>query len=115
AVGEGRVEREDAREVRAAALLLSFYKEAHAEGELAVDRAVGLDGLDPQKKVSFVVIDASREHSAVAYRGVVRRSAPEVEGNGRLDVVVLHADERAFAGAGLANDERGRALNAELV
>src|SRR6185503_18962695 len=115
AVGEGRVEREDAREVRAAALLLSFYKEAHAEGQLPVDRPVGLDGLDPQEQVSLVVIDASREHGAVAYRGVVRRSTPEVEGNGWLDVVVLHADERAFAGAGLANDQRGRALDPELV
>src|SRR6185503_1982079 len=115
AVGEGRVEREDAREVRAAALLLSFYKEAHAEGQLAVDRAVGLDGLDPQEQVSLVVIDASREHGAVAHRGVIGRGSPEVEGYSRLHVVVLHADERAFAGAGLADDEGRRALDPELV
>ena len=115
AVGEGRVEREEAREVRAAALLLSFYQEAHVERQVAVDGAIRLDGLDAQEQVAFVVIDAAREDRAVAHRRVVGRAAPKIEGHRGLDVVVLHADERPLARAHFAHDERRRSIHAELA
>src|SRR5688500_16458173 len=76
AVGQGRVESEESREVRAAALLFSFYKEAHAKRQVAVDRAISLDGLDAEQQVSLVVVDAARVHGAVAHGRVVRRAAP---------------------------------------
>ena len=115
AVGERRVELEQAGQVRAAALLLSFYQEAHAERELAVDRAIRLERLDAQEQVTFVVVHAAREDRAVTHGRLVRRRAPEIQRDGGLHVVVLDADERAFALAGLAHDERGRALDPELA
>src|SRR5688500_9088739 len=86
-VGEGRVELEQARQVRTAALLLSFYQEAHVERQLAVDRTICLDGLDAQEQVSFVVVDTAREYRAVADGRLVRRRAPEVQRDRRLHVV----------------------------
>ena len=115
AVGERRVELQEAGQVRAAALLLSFYKEAHVERELAVDRAIRLERLDPQEQMSFVVVHAAREDRAVTHGRLVRWRAPEIERDRGLHVVVLHADERAFALAGLADDERGRAFDPKLV
>ena len=115
AVGQSRVELEEAGEVRAAALLLSFYQEAHMERELAVDRAIRLECLDAQQEMSLVVIDPPSEDRAVTDRGVVGRRGPEVQGDRGLHVVVLHADEGAFARARLADDQRGRSFDPQLV
>ena len=115
AAREVGLEGEQRREIRAAGFFFAFDEEPNADRQLAVDRAMRLDRLDAKQEMSLVVIDASRVHRAVAYRGVVRRRLPELERDRRLHVVVLDADERALTGAGLTDDERRRAIGTQLA
>ena len=114
-LGEPRLKGQELREIRATRLLLAFDKEADLDRELAEDCAMSLDRLHTQEEMSLVVVDAARVYGTVALRRLVRRRFPEVEWNGRLDVVVLDADERSFAGAGLAGNERRGAVDPELA
>src|SRR6266702_5384440 len=65
--------------------------------------------------MSLVVVDAARVDRTVAQRGLVRSALPQLERHGGLHVVVLHADERPFPRAGLPDDQRGLAGDAEFA
>ena len=112
AAREVGLEREQLPEIRTAGFLFALDEEPNADRQLAVDRAMCFDRLDAKQKMSLVVIDTTRVHRAIADCRFVGRCFPELERDGRLDVVVLDADERALTGACLADDERRRAIYA---
>src|SRR5205823_12568803 len=105
AVGQRRIFREQLGEVRAAVLLLAFDEEADTDGQLAVYRAVRLNGLDAKQEMSFVVVRAARPDRAIAHRRLIRSALPQLERHGRLHGVVLHADERALPAARPSADQ----------
>jgi pimeloyl-ACP methyl ester carboxylesterase len=62
-------------------------------------RSHGVDRGQPADQLAFVVGDAAREQLAVAARQLERRRVPQLQRLGRLDIVVVVAQQRALAGA----------------
>ena len=93
-------------EVLAAVLLLALDQEADPAGERPDRRQVGLDRPDPGHEFALVVGRATGVEATVADRRLVGRGRPQVERDGRLDVVVLDGVERPGSVTDLAHDER---------
>src|SRR5207249_7550973 len=91
-------------------LLLAFDQEPDLDGERAHRLLVRLGGLHADEELSLVIRYTASEELVVADGRLVRRRRPEIERRGRLDVVVLDADEGALAAAHLADDERRDAV-----
>ncbi len=93
-------------EVLAAVLLLALDEEPDAAGELADRVEPRFHGPQPRQELALVVGRAAGVQPAVADLGLVRWSGPQLERDGRLDVVVLDHGDRPGALADLADDER---------
>jgi hypothetical protein len=95
--------------------LLALHQESDPAGELAERLPVGLDHLQPEQQVPLVVGDAPRVQPPIAEGWLVGRAGPELDRVGRLDVVVLDADQRSAARAGLSHDDGRSAFSAVVL
>jgi hypothetical protein len=85
---EIRVGADEGREVGTADLLLALDEELELEGELAVLLYVQAQRLYAGQHVALVVGDPTGVESPVPHRRLERLALPEIQGFGRLHVVV---------------------------
>src|SRR4051812_42256697 len=85
----------------------TFDEESDVSGEFGVGFEVGFDGGEVREVLTFVVADSASVDAIASDGGFEGRGVPEVEGIGRLNVVVPINDvvRFAWAAAGGGDDD----------
>ena len=93
---------EELLEVLAADFLLAFGQHDHVHRQRAAHGEVRLERLEVQIQLSLVVDRSTRIDAPVAHGGLERGRGPQLEGFGRLHVVVSVDQQRGRLGASVA-------------